>query len=129
MYCNLRQKVVTNCVDRRLLQNAATLVTKCVASVHYKILQLLLQNAQVITKCASYYKMRKLLQNAQVITKCASYYKMRKLLQNAQRITKCASYYKMPQPLLQNAQVITKCRRTAISSLLMFMCCLKMDEK
>ena len=57
MYYNLRQKVVTNCVDRRLLQNAATLVTKCVASVYYKMLQPLLQNAQVITKCV-------------VITKC-----------------------------------------------------------
>ena len=26
-YYNLRQQTVTNCVDRRLLQNAATLIT------------------------------------------------------------------------------------------------------
>ena len=41
-YYNLRQLGITNCVDRQLLQNAATLVTKCV----------------------SYYKIRRLLQNA-----------------------------------------------------------------
>ena len=46
----LGQLDITNCVDRQLLQNAATLITKSV----------------------SYYKMRKLLQNASVITKCLS---------------------------------------------------------
>ena len=49
MYNNLRQKVVTNCVDRWLLQNAASLITKC--ATYYKMPQPLLQNTQVITKC------------------------------------------------------------------------------
>ena len=62
----MRQGAVTNCVDRRLLQNAATLVTKCVASIYYKMLQPLLQNAQL------------LLQNAQVITKCVVITKSRR---------------------------------------------------
>ena len=43
---NLRQKIVINCVERRLLQNGATLVTKCAS--YYKIPQPLLQNVQVI---------------------------------------------------------------------------------
>ena len=53
----MRQNVVKNCVDGRLLQNAATLITKC--ATYYKMPQPLLQNAQVITKCV-------------VITKCRS---------------------------------------------------------
>ena len=68
----MRQGVVTNCVDRRLLQNTATLVTTCVASIYYKMLQPLLQNAQLITKCRNpYYKMRKLLQNASLLQNAA----------------------------------------------------------
>ena len=72
MYYNMRQQDVTNGVDRRFLQNVATLVTKCVASIHYKMLQPLLQNAQLITKCRNpYYKMRKLLQNAWLLQNAA----------------------------------------------------------
>ena len=44
-YYNLRQQIVANCVDQRSLQNAATLITKCVVSISYKMLQPLLQNA------------------------------------------------------------------------------------
>ena len=73
MYYNLRQKVVTSCIDRRLLQNAATLVTKCVASI-YKMLQPLIQNAQLITKCRNpNYKMRELLQNASLLQNAAEH--------------------------------------------------------
>ena len=35
-YYNLRQLGITNCVDRQLLQNAATLITKCVVRFYYK---------------------------------------------------------------------------------------------
>ena len=64
------------------LQNATTLVTKCVSyhkiRRYYKMPQPFLQNPS-------------LLQNATtLLTKCVSYYKIRR-------------YYKVPQPLLQNA--------------------------
>ena len=45
-YYNLHQEVVTNCVDRRLLQNAATLVTN--RASYYKMPQSLLKNAPVM---------------------------------------------------------------------------------
>ena len=45
---------VTNSADRRLLHDAVTLVTKCVAFIYYKIPQ-------------PYYKMPKLLQNASFV--------------------------------------------------------------
>ena len=44
-YYNSRQLGITNCVDRQLLQNAATLITKCVVRFYYKMPQPLLQNA------------------------------------------------------------------------------------
>ena len=75
MYYYLRQAKVTNCQDRASVyyKNAATLITKCAS--YYKMMQPLLQNAQVITKSRNpYYKMRNLLQNAAtLITKCASF--------------------------------------------------------
>lgn len=39
------------CVHRRLLQNAPALITKSVGRLHDKLLQYLVQNAQVISKC------------------------------------------------------------------------------
>ena len=70
-----RPTIITKCCSPcykmrsfHLLQNAATLITKFAS--YYKMLQPLLQNSQIITKC--------------VVTKCRNpYYKMRKLLQNA----------------------------------------------
>ena len=47
LYYNLRQDVVTNCLERRLLKNAAALITKYLASIHYKVSQLLSHIASV----------------------------------------------------------------------------------
>jgi len=42
-----------------MLQNATALTTKCVGWIYYKMLYMLLHNAHIITKCESYYKMRR----------------------------------------------------------------------
>ncbi len=64
--------VITICVHLQLLQNAAALVTKCVSWIYYKMLQPLLHNAHIITKCRNcYYKMRNLLQNALLLQNAA----------------------------------------------------------
>ena len=80
IYYNLRQLGITNCVDRQLLRNAATLITKCVVRFYLK-------------KCRNpYYKTRKLLQNvATLITKSVGYYKMPQnnvTLHNAEKVDK-----------------------------------------
>ena len=64
--------VITIWAYLKIFQNAAVLITKCVGSIYYKVLQ-------------PYYTMHTLLQNAAiVVTKRVTYYKMR-------------GYYKMPQ--------------------------------
>ena len=47
LYYNLRQVVVANCVDCRLFKNAAALITKYLASIHYKVPQFLSHIASV----------------------------------------------------------------------------------
>lgn len=47
LYYNLRQVVVANGVDCRLLKNAAALITKYLASIHYKVPQFLSHIASV----------------------------------------------------------------------------------
>ena len=68
-----------------------TLLQFAYINKYYKMLQPLLQIAQVgfITKCCiRYYTMRKLLQNAAiVITKCVTYYKMRRYYKMPQNTT------------------------------------------
>ena len=56
--------VITIWAYLKIFQNAAVLITKCVGSIYYKVLQ-------------PYYTMRTLLQNAAiVVTKRVTYYKM-----------------------------------------------------
>ena len=47
LYYNLRQDVVANCLERRLLKNAAALITKYLASIHYKVPQFVSHIASV----------------------------------------------------------------------------------
>ena len=63
---------ITKRVGIFLLQNAATLITKCVSNF-------------ITKRCYPYYKMRQLLQNA-----ATPYYKTRKLLQNASLLQNAA---------------------------------------
>ena len=77
---HLRQVVVANGVDCRLLKNAAALITKYLASIHYKVPQLLSHIASVKRKGKGIY-----LDDISFSFPFERY------------ITKCVKCYKIPQ--------------------------------
>ena len=80
LYYNLRQVVVANGVDCRLLKNAAALIAKYLASIHYKVPQLLSHIASVKRKGKGIY-----LDDISFSFPFERY------------ITKCVKCYKIPQ--------------------------------